>query len=353
MLDLILDGLGLGAVYAFIALGYTMVYGIIGLINFAHGEFFMFGGFVGFFVLRDLNIDRIGMPQPIPILLAILVALLAAAIAAAVLAVLTERIAYRPVRGAGRIAALLTAVGVSFFLQNLAIKVWKAEPRAYVEPAIWTSVDKLEGTAEHDWRAPDDPRVLIPEGTVVTPAVRSEISSQGIKSVRRSLGLTKQAKQGIVVLFLLFCTPVLWFLVKRTRTGKAMRAVSEDQDAALLMGININRTVAATFFIGAFIAGIGGVLYCMAYGSVEPMTGWLPGLKAFIAAVIGGIGSIPGAIIGGLLLGLAEVVIPEGLEQMGWDKAQAFKEVVAYLFLIVVLLFKPTGLLGRPLREKV
>ena len=351
--DVFLDGLGLGAIYAFIALGYTMVYGIIKLINFAHGEFFMFGAFVGYFTLRDLGVDELPLPQPLPIILAFVVALTTASLAAAILAVVTERIAYRPVRRAGRIAALLTAVGVSFFLQNLAVQVWGAGARAYPEPGIWLDVGDLPERADADYKIRDRVEAVLLAGEAVTPERKAALRAEGIERVYRTADLTKEGKQGFVLLALLLWAPILWWLVKRTRMGRAMRAVSEDADAARLMGININRVVAATFFLGAFIAGVGGVAYCATYGSVKPLTGWIPGLKAFIAAVIGGIGSIPGAIIGGLLLGLAEFVIPYALEGLGWEGAKAFQDALAYVFLIIVLLVKPTGLLGKPLREKV
>lgn len=351
--NVFLDGLGLGAIYAFIALGYTMVYGIIQLINFAHGEFFMFGAFMGYFALRGLGVDELPLPQPLPIILAFMVALTVAAFSAAALAVLTERIAYRPVRRAGRIAALLTAVGVSFFLQNLGIQIWGAGARAYPEPGVWVAVDDLPAKAEFDYKVRDEVGAVVLTGEEIDAARKASLHARGIDRVYHSAGLTKEGKQGFVLLALLLWTPVLWFLVKRTRLGRAMRAASEDADAARLMGININRVVAATFFLGAFIAGVGGVAYCTTYGSVKPLTGWIPGLKAFIAAVIGGIGSIPGAIIGGVLLGLVEFLIPYGLEQLGWSEAKAFQDALAYVFLIIVLLVKPTGLLGKPVREKV
>ncbi|MCB9830730.1 MAG: branched-chain amino acid ABC transporter permease [Planctomycetes bacterium] len=351
--SILLDGLGLGAIYAFIALGYTMVYGIIRLINFAHGEFFMVGGFVGWFVLRDSRIDELPLPQPLPLVLAILAALAAAGLAAGLLAIVTERLAYRPVRHAGRIAALLTAVGVSFFLQNLAIQVWGAGARAYPEPSVWVDVDDVPSPADANYRQRGELAAVLREGEPVTAERRAELKAAGVERVARPTGITKEGKQGFVLVLLVLLAPVLWFLVQRTRMGRAMRAVSEDPDAAQLMGINLDRVVAWTFFLGAVLAGIGGVAFCSTYGSVKPLTGWIPGLKAFIAAVIGGIGSIPGALVGGLLLGVAEFGLPWLLEQAGWSEAKAFQDALAYVFLIVVLLVRPTGLLGQPLREKV
>ncbi len=347
-------------IFAFIALGYTMVYGIIKLINFAHGEFFMFGAFMGFFVLRDLGIERLGLPQPLPIILAYVVALTVASLSAGILAVVTERIAYRPVRKAGRIAALITAVCVSLILQNLAIKAWGSEPRAYPDPKQWFSVDDLPDEAEHNLWAIE--RFTTNAGEEIEKPVRVVTEGQTIDKAELAKKFTEVYRvvtpdrtliRTLVLLSLVFWAPILWFLVKRTRMGKAMRAVSEDADAARLMGIHLDRVVSYTFFVGAFVAGVGGVLYCMTYGKIEPLTGFLPGLKAFVAAVIGGIGSIPGAILGGLVLGIAESVIPFLLLKAGWQEAFAWKDAIAFALLIVILVVKPTGLLGKPIREKV
>jgi branched-chain amino acid transport system permease protein len=360
--DFFLNGLGLGAIFAFIALGYTMVYGIIKLINFAHGEFFMFGAFTGYFVLRDAGIDRIPLPQPLPIVLSYFTALTAASLAAGALAVVTERVAYRPVRRAGRIAALITAVCVSLILQNLAIKAWSASPRPYPDPKQWIAVGDLperaawnlwavETFTTTDGRTAEKEIRVAAEGEAID---RARLQEAGHERVYRKRTLPLETTRGFVLLALLLWTPILWFLVKRTRMGKAMRAVSEDMDAARLMGIPIDRVVAWTFFLGAFVAGVGGVAYCVTYGKVEPLTGFLPGLKAFVAAVIGGIGSIPGAIVGGLVLGVAESVVPWMLrEGLGWADAFAWKDAIAFALLIVILVFKPTGLLGQARREKV
>jgi len=348
VLEFLLNGLGLGAIFAFIALGYTMVYGIIKLINFAHGEFFMFGAFLGYFVLKDGGIERIPLPHPLPILLSYFVALCAASLGAGVLAVLTERIAYRPVRNAGRISALITAVCVSLILQNLAVKAWGAAPRAYPDPKRWHRVEELPEVATSNLWVEDG----LTERRVAAEGERIEI--KGVTEVYEKISPDPTIVRWLVILALVFWTPVLWFIVKRTRMGKAMRAASEDGDAARLMGIPIDRVVAFTFFLGAFVAGVGGVFYCVTYGKVEPLTGFLPGLKAFVAAVIGGIGSIPGAIVGGLVLGVAESVIPYVLrEWLGWQDAFAWKDAIAFALLIVILVWKPTGLLGKPLREKV
>ena len=359
-----MNGLGLGAIFAFIALGYTMVYGIIKLINFAHGEFFMVGAFVGYFCLRDLDIERVPLPQPLPILLDFFVALCAASLAAAILAVITERVAYRPVRRAGRIAALLTAVGVSLLLQNVAIQVWSANPRSFPDPKVFHAIEDLEGQATANLygdrafttkkgEAVTESNLLVSDGDTLDAATRDKIKELGYGEVYERVTLAPKDVQKFVLLALLLWTPVLWFLVKRTRMGKAMRAASEDADAAQLMGININWVVATTFFVGAFVAGVGGVAYIATYGKVEPLLGFMPGLKAFVAAVIGGIGSIPGAIVGGLILGIAEAILPFLFQKMGWADAFAWKDAIAFTFLIVVLVVKPTGLLGKPVREKV
>jgi branched-chain amino acid transport system permease protein len=359
-----LNGLGLGAIFAFIALGYTMVYGIIRLINFAHGEFFMFGAFVGYFCLRDLDVERLPLPAPLAILLDFVVAISVASLAAGALAVVTERVAYRPVRKAGRIAALLTAVGVSLLLQNVAIRVWGAQSRSFPDPKVFAALDEVEGPATVNlWgdrtfttstgENVTESSVVVPAGTVVDAAIRERLSAAGYAELYQRVTLAPRTVQYVVLLALAFWAPVLWWLVKRTRMGKAMRAVSEDADAARLMGIPLDRVVSFTFFLGAFVAGVGGVAYIAAYGKVNPLVGFLPGLKAFVAAVIGGIGSIPGAILGGLILGVTESVLPFLLQRLGWADAPAWKDAIAFGFLILVLVVRPTGLLGRPVREKV
>jgi branched-chain amino acid transport system permease protein len=228
---------------------------------------------------------------------------------------------------------------------------------------VWSAVEDLQGTAEQNlWVERETVTSGGDSETSLAQVVRqgedlgaakARLEAEGIRDVFRIVTLKPATKQLYVVLALLFWTPILWWLVKRTRTGKAMRAVSEDADAARLMGIPIDRTVSATFFIGGFLGGVAGVAYCMTDTTVAPLIGYLPGLKAFVAAVIGGIGSIPGAIVGGLILGLAESVIPYGLQQAGWASAFAWKDAIAFALLILILVLKPTGLLGKPMREKV
>ncbi len=284
----LLNGIAQGSIYALIALGYTMVYGIIRLINFAHGEFYMVGAFIGFFLLRT------GMP--------ILAALPVAMLGSGLLAVLVEYLVYRPIRDAGRIPALITALGVSLLLQYSGQRLLGADPKPY----------------------PD--------------AIDNQTYMMG------ELMITKIQLIIMVSAFLIMM--FLWWLVKFTKIGKAMRAVSYNHQAAELMGINTNRIISFTFFLGASLAGAAGVLVGMYYNTVEPMMGMIPGLKAFVAAVLGGIGVIPGAAIGGLVLGIAENLV------VGfWTST--FRDAVSFGILILILLVKPAGLLGKNVKEKV
>lgn len=285
----LLNGLTLGATYALIALGYTMVYGIIQLINFAHGEIYMIGAFVGVFMVSVFNQG-------------LLVSLAAAMLACMVLGVSIERIAYRPLRGSLRLSPLISAIGVSIFLQTLMTKVHGPQPVGFphvIEDAIY--------------------RV-------------------------GSLEITKVQILILVVASLLMAG--LNFIVKYVKIGKAMRAASEDYEAASLMGINVNKVISFTFAIGSALAAAGGVLVGIYFNSVSPLMGVSVGLKAFCAAVLGGIGSIPGAMLGGIFLGIAETLGVAG----GFD---LYKDAIAFTMLIVVLLFRPTGLLGRPIQRKV
>jgi len=298
----LVSGLCLGAIIALVAVGYTLVYGIIKLINFAHGEFYMVGAYAGFGIYLLL-------PESLSVWISIPLILLGSGVAGAVIAALTEAVAYKPIRRCGRLAALLTAIGVSFFLQNVFAFVKSAQPLQY-PTAVRGSVGE------------------ICQRTV-------QIGGDGIMAIRFVY----------VAAALVFCL-VLWFIVMRTRFGRAMRAVSQDADAAALMGINIDSVIRRTFILGGFMAGVAGTL--IAFQSVvEPLMGFMPGLKAFVAAVLGGIGSVPGAIIGGLALGIIESLavwlgVPTG-----------YKDVAAFVILILVLVVRPTGLLGRPEHEKV
>lgn len=359
-LDYFSIGLGRGAIYAFIALGYTMVYGVIRLINFAHGEFVMVGAFAGYFVLRDGGIERWALPAPWPVLLSYVAALLAAALVSGLLAVTAEALCYRPIRKAGRIAALLTAVGLSLFLQNTARQISAIGPtqRPWPAPRTWASVADVPVPADanyYELRSFPDPtgggvvqkeKLVVAKGYEIRPIDVDRLANAGDRPVFRKVDIDPRLVDRVVIVMLGVAGFVLWWLVQRTRTGRAMRAVSEDMPAARLMGVNVNAIVAATFFLGAFLAGLGGVALCAHDGLVDPLTGFMPGLKAFIAAVLGGIGSIPGAIVGGLFLGVLENLF-------GAFISTQWKDALAFVVLVGVLLIRPTGLLGKVRREKI
>ena len=288
----LVNGLSLGSVYAIIALGYTMVYGIAKMLNFAHGDIIMVGAYVAL-----LSMTQAGMPPA--------AAVLAAAVVCTVLGVVIERIAYKPLRNASSsLAVLITAIGVSYLLQNLAVLIFGANPQKFSSVITWKGVTLAEG------------ELSISGVTIVTIAV-------------------------CIVIMIALVT-----FVQKTKPGQAMRAVSEDKGAAQLMGINVNGTIALTFAIGSALAAIAGVLLCSAYPSLTPYTGAMPGIKAFVAAVFGGIGSIQGAFIGGLLLGIIEIL---GRAYISSQMADA----LVFAVLIIVLLVKPTGLLGKQIQEKV
>ncbi len=285
----VINGLQAGSIYALVALGYSMVYGIITLLNFAHGDIIMIGAYIAWISMAKFATNPV-------------FAILAAIFGCTLLGVFIEKAAYKPLRGAPRISLLITAIGVSFLLENVAQMVFGAN--AQVIPSFFNIPTLMLGSIEISGNA-----VL----TVIVSAVSMIL---------------------------------LTLLVQRTKMGKAMRAVSEDTDAAQLMGININRTITFTFAVGSALAGIGSVLYCSAYPQATSTMGAMLGLKAFVAAVLGGIGSIPGAMIGGFAIGLAEALVSAiGLS--------VWKDGVVFAILIIVLLVKPTGFLGRPLQEKV
>ncbi|MGJ3221435.1 branched-chain amino acid ABC transporter permease [Geobacillus thermoleovorans] len=290
LIQQLVNGISLGSIYALIALGYTMVYGIVRLINFAHGDVFMIGSFVGFYAVTMLGVGFFP-------------ALLLAMAACAVLGVVIERIAYKPLRNATRIAVLITAIGVSLLIEYVTIYLRGAQPEAY-------------------------PSTLLPDRNLELFGI--VISSQSLFILGTSL-----------VLMVL-----LQFIVHRTKIGKAMRAVSHDAEAARLMGINVDNTISATFAIGSALAGAAGVIFGIYYTKIEPLMGILPGLKAFVAAVLGGIGIIPGAMVGGLLLGVIESLV-SGLGYSLW------RDGAAFVILILILIFRPAGLFGKNVREKV
>ena len=298
----IINGLSLGSIYALIALGYTMVYGILKLINFAHGEVFMIGAYSGYFCATWLGVERYGASgAPFPLGLALVVLVFAMA-ASALLGVTIEALAYRPVRSAPRLTPLITAIGVSLFLQNAAMLAFTPNPRPY--PPILREVRFAVG------------------GVIVT-----------------------NIKLAIFVVALALMVGLHQF-VQRTWTGRAMRALSMNMDAARLMGIDVNATIRATFAIGSALAAAGGILFGLDQITINPLMGVLTGLKAFVAAVLGGIGNIPGAVLGGLLIGLAEQLTA------GYVSPD-YRDAITFLILVVILVLKPEGLLGIVRQEKV
>ena len=288
----LVNGISLGSIYAIIALGYTMVYGIAKMLNFAHGDVIMIGAYIAFCALQYWNV---------PPLLALLIAMAFCTL----LGITIEGLAYRPLRQATSLAVLITAIGMSYLLQNLALLIWGANPKNFPSSMIQLSAISLFGE-----------QLRISGVTLVTILAN------------------------IVIMILLTS------FTMHTKLGKAMRCVSEDRGAAELMGINVNQTISATFAIGSALAAIAGILLCSAYPTLMPTTGSMPGIKAFTAAVFGGIGSIPGAMLGGILLGVIEIL---GKAYISTELGDA----IVFAVLIIVLLVKPTGLLGKPQREKV
>ncbi|HFH9837133.1 TPA: branched-chain amino acid ABC transporter permease [Streptococcus suis] len=295
MLQQLVNGLILGSVYALLALGYTMVYGIIKLINFAHGDLYMMGAFMGYYFLNQLTFIENGG-------LRFFIALILSMVGTAILGVVIEFLAYRPLRNSTRIAALITAIGVSFFLEYTMVYFFTADVKAY---------------------------------------------PQAIEEVTFHLGPVSVTNIKLIILGVSLALMVaLQLIVKRTKMGKAMRAVSVDSDAAQLMGINVNRTISFTFALGSALAGAAGVLLGMSYNQIEPLMGMTPGLKAFVAAVLGGIGIIPGAALGGFVIGIIETLT----YVIGMD---TFRDAIVYGVLIVILLVRPSGILGKNVKEKV
>ena len=287
----LINGLSLGSIYALIALGYTMVYGIINLINFAHGDIFMVGAYVGFAVTTFLH-------------LGFLPSLLISMITCSILGMCIEKVAYKPIRNSTRIAALITAISVSLFLEYTMMYFVKPETRAFPQVLANKSITFFNGSIVMD------------------------------------------VKNLYIILITVTLMVALQYIIHKTKTGKAMRAVALDREAAQLMGINVNKTISYTFAIGSALAGAAGVLVGIYYNSINPLMGVIPGLKAFIAAVIGGIGIIPGAVFGGFFLGMTETMVSAYGGSM-------YKDAVAFAVLILVLLIKPNGILGKTVKEKV
>ncbi len=290
-LSYLINGISLGSVYAIIALGYTMVYGIAKMLNFAHGDVIMIGAYVSFVISTKL-----GLPAAVSVLAAVVVC--------TALGIVIERLAYKPLRSAPSLAVLITAIGISYFLQNSALLIWGSAPKSFQSVVGFDSLSLFGG------------QLVITAEAIVT------------------------------ILACIVIMVALTLFTSKSKMGKAMRAVSEDKGAAQLMGINVNTTISMTFAIGSALAAIAGVLLCSSYTTLLPNTGSMPGIKAFTAAVFGGIGSIPGAMLGGLLLGIIEIF------SSAYISTQLANAIV-FGVLIVVLLVKPTGLLGKKINEKV
>jgi branched-chain amino acid transport system permease protein len=311
--QVVIDGLILGFMYALIALGYTMVYGVLEFINFAHSEVFIFGAFIGVEIM--LGLKSAGLLEALPWVLVLLLALLAGMVASGLLAFSVERVAYRPLRHAPRLIPLISAIGVSFFLQD-AIRLIES---------IWRNAFNL----------------VYP--TIDVLNLRFELTST----------IDVSLKSFVVIVCALVMLWALHMLVNRTKIGTAMRAVAEDQGAASLMGINVNQIISLTFVIGGAMGGAAGVLFGVQYGLINPYSGFIPGLKAFTAAVLGGIGNIPGAMVGGLVLGLLEAFAASYLSLLtGGAFGAEYKDIVAFSILILILIFRPKGLLGEVVRER-
>ena len=294
LMQQILNGLHIGSIYALIALGYTMVYGIVKLINFAHGDIMMVGAYIAFMMITTFN-----LPLPIAIIISMA--------SCALIGMGIEKVAYKPLRNAPRMWALITAIGVSFFLETLFTILFGASSKPFPTLSL----------------AP------------------IQIGALQISQIMM-----------ISICLSVFLMIALELFIKKTKLGKAMRAASEDAKAAALMGISVNKTISIAFAIGSALGAIGGILFAMAYPQIKPLMGVMPGLKAFIAAVLGGIGILPGAMLGGFLLGIIES-ITKGFLSAFWPDASLWADAILFLILILVLLLKPAGILGKNVREKV
>jgi branched-chain amino acid transport system permease protein len=306
-LQQILNGLVLGSIYALIALGYTMVYGVLGIINFAHGEVLMFGALIALVVIKNL----LAFFPTIPLWLILVVALLVAMSGCAVLSFYIEKIAYRPLRNAPRLVPLISAIGMSILLQTIAMIIWGRTPLNF--PQL----------------LPEQSLAVFGTGALVT------------------------VKELIIMLTALIVMVALLFLVKKTRFGRAIRATAENPQVAGLMGVNTTRVISYTFILGGTLAALAGVMIASNYGSAHFYMGFMPGLKAFTAAVLGGIGNIPGAMLGGLLLGLIEALGAGYIGTLsGGIFGSNYQDIFAFLVLILVLVFRPSGILGEKLRDR-
>jgi branched-chain amino acid transport system permease protein len=306
-LNLTVYGLAQGGIYALIALGYTMVYGILRMINFAHGDIFMTGPYIAYYVA--VAFDRSGFLNQSPFISLAILTILSMAVATG-LAVLLERIAYRPLRRAPRLVPLITAIGASFFIEYAVLGLFGSGIKGYPD------IERLKGTIN-------------------------------------ILGLQILKTQALVIVAAIVMMAGLYIFVQRTKTGKAMQAVSEDKDAAALMGIDVDRIIVTTFLVGGALAGVAGILYVLMFRQIYFFSGFIPGLKAFTAAVLGGIGNVAGAMLGGMFLGIAESLFPNlVLDGLGIPAPYQLKDALAFLMLVLVLIFRPTGILGERLAAK-
>jgi branched-chain amino acid transport system permease protein len=325
-LRLVIFGLAQGSIYALIALGYTLVYGVLLMINFAHGEVFMAGAYIGFFAINAL--DEAGLAESQP-LLTIILTLFVGMVASMTVATVLERIAYRPLRNAPRLVPLISAIGASITLQQLFLRLFGSGTRVYPNLNLYVlPATCVEQTSEGQCLGID----------LIQGSYPVEIA-----------GLNLQIRPLYFIIFflaLLFMS-ILWYIVQRTKTGRAMRAVAEDKPTAALMGVNVDRVILITFLLGAALAGAAAVLFALYNTQVTPFMGFTPGIKAFTAAVLGGIGNIPGAMAGGLLLGMLESVAPAllGLQTQ-------LQDVIAFGVLVLILIFRPTGIFGEVLSKK-
>ncbi|MFJ5713028.1 branched-chain amino acid ABC transporter permease [Neobacillus sp. NPDC093127] len=318
--QVVIDGLTLGAVYAVIALGYTMVYGILELINFAHGEIFMSGAFIGTAILIVLM--GMGWVSAVPAIVMLITVLVLTAVLTGLLGMGIERVAYRPLRNAPRLIPLITAIGISFLLQDIVRFIAELQKGNYIVTG---------------------PNFFKDQISIKASSISAIFNDASIKT-----------SFVIVLVTAVIMMIGLDLFVNRTKWGMAMRAVAQDRETASLMTVNVNKVISITFFIGSALGGATGVLFAVQYGTIDPYIGFILGLKAFTAAVLGGIGNIRGAMLGGLLLGLLEMFASANLTLLsGGVFGAEYKDVFAFAILIIVLLFKPEGLLGKPVIEKV
>ncbi|MFT8320565.1 MAG: branched-chain amino acid ABC transporter permease [Bacillus sp. (in: firmicutes)] len=318
--QVLIDGLTLGAVYAVIALGYTMVYGILELINFAHGEIFMTGAFIGTAVLIILT--SLGWTSMLPAVFSLIIMLVISSLITGLMGMGIERVAYRPLRKAPKLIALISAIGISFLLQDIVRFITELYKGNY----ILTSPSFFKG------------QIKVPLDSIISGIHNPSFKSSFL----------------VVIIVAIILMVALDVFVNRTKWGMAMRAVAQDRDTASLMSINVNKVISVTFFVGSALGGATGVLFAIQYGTIDPYIGFILGLKAFTAAVLGGIGNIRGAMVGGLIIGLVEMFTAANLSVItGGLLGAEYKDVVAFAILIIVLIFKPEGLFGKAVAEKV